>query len=75
MTSGLARDCREERYRLLTMRARIDEALGHVDAFRDPHATKLCAVLALVEKAIEILQPGDSPKQTGASAPAGGSNG
>ena len=56
MTTGLALVCREQRDRLFTVRGHIHDALRAKGAATDPEATKLCAVLVHVEKAIEILQ-------------------
>jgi len=56
MTTGLALVAREERMRLVTVRGHLDEALGDTNAFTDPDAARLCAALALVQQAIDILQ-------------------
>lgn len=58
ITTGLALVCRDTRLRLFTVRGHIHDALRTKGAATDPEATKLCAALVHVEKAIEILQLG-----------------
>ena len=72
MTSGLALLSRETRLRLLTVRGHILDVFKMPSAATDPEATKLCAVLALTEEAIEILQQ-QAGSQAAPGLPAGDS--
>ena len=56
MTTGIALKVYSSRAVLTVIQSYMDEALGHPDAVTDPDATRLCAALALVQQAIEILE-------------------